>query len=266
MAYNLIAMMGANTQQFGTRFDNPRIKVNVVNVSSIYDRLVKLTSLVERIVKEEFQQVETCRICNSIGHPTDLCPMLQEETIEDANTVGGLFGPPSNPYSNMYNPGWIDYPSFGYISQPQTWLPPQSDPNPGMSLEDMMKELVANTQEFQRSTQASIQKMEFEMSQLALSISRLESYGEIEQEVEIPQAQIDEPKTTDGEHHKVLMTKPPFLERFAKKEEGEKKEKLETVNKVVVNIPLIDAIQRIPHYAKFLQGVVNQQLQTERLC
>ncbi|KAL0413720.1 UNVERIFIED_CONTAM: hypothetical protein Sradi_1573700 [Sesamum radiatum] len=83
-------MMGVNTQQFGTRFDNLQIKVNEVNVSSIYDRLVKLMSLVERIVDQEFQQVETYRICNSTGHPTDLCPMLQEETIEDANTIGGL--------------------------------------------------------------------------------------------------------------------------------------------------------------------------------
>ncbi|KAL0431302.1 UNVERIFIED_CONTAM: hypothetical protein Sradi_0756200 [Sesamum radiatum] len=112
--------MWANTQQFGTRFDNPQIKVNEVNISSIYDRLCKLTSLVERIVEEEFQQVETCRICNSTRHPTDLCPMLQEETVEDANTVGGLFGPPYDPYSNMYNPGWTNYPSFGYVSQLQT--------------------------------------------------------------------------------------------------------------------------------------------------
>ncbi|KAL0411918.1 UNVERIFIED_CONTAM: hypothetical protein Slati_3781500 [Sesamum latifolium] len=110
----------------------------------------------------------------------DLCPMLQEETIEDANTVGGLFGPPYDPYSNMYNPGWTNYPNFGYVSQPQTWLPPQSDPEPGMSLEDMIKELVSNTQEFQRSTQASIQKMKSQMSQLASSISRLEAQDEIE--------------------------------------------------------------------------------------
>ncbi|KAL0411882.1 UNVERIFIED_CONTAM: hypothetical protein Slati_3777900 [Sesamum latifolium] len=116
MAPNLIAMMGVNTQQFGTRFDNPQTKVNEVNVSFIYDRLVKLTPLVERFVEEEFQQVEACGICNSIGHPTDLCPMLQEETIEHANTVGGLFGPPYDPYSNMYYPGWMDYPNLGYVS------------------------------------------------------------------------------------------------------------------------------------------------------
>ncbi|KAL0454761.1 UNVERIFIED_CONTAM: hypothetical protein Slati_0815300 [Sesamum latifolium] len=127
--------MGATTQQFGTRFDNPQIKVNEVNVSSIYDRLCKLTSLVERFVKEEFQQVEVCGICNSIGHPTNLCTMLQEETVEYANTIGGLFGLPHDPYSNMYNPGWTNYPNFGYVSQPQTWLPPQSVSKQGASLE-----------------------------------------------------------------------------------------------------------------------------------
>ncbi|KAL0430495.1 UNVERIFIED_CONTAM: hypothetical protein Sradi_0675500 [Sesamum radiatum] len=58
--------------------------------------------------------------------------------------------------------------------------------------------------------------------------------GEIEQEVKILQKQTDEPKTTDEEHHKVLMTEPPFQERFDKKEEGEKNEILEVVSVVVV--------------------------------
>ncbi|KAL0406405.1 UNVERIFIED_CONTAM: hypothetical protein Slati_3954400 [Sesamum latifolium] len=126
--------------------------------------------------------------------PTDLCPMLQEETIDHDKIIGGLFGPLYDPHSKMYKPGWTDYPSLGYIFQPQTWLPPQFDPKLGTSLEDMMKELLSNIQQFQQSTQASILKLESQMSQLASSISRLEFQGEIEQEVKIPQKQIDEPK------------------------------------------------------------------------
>ncbi|KAL0453967.1 UNVERIFIED_CONTAM: hypothetical protein Slati_1374800, partial [Sesamum latifolium] len=168
-----------------------------------------------------------------------LCPMLQEETIQDANTVGGLFGPPSDPYSNMYNLGWMDYSNIDYIPNLKSSYHLNPTPN----------------QQFQQSTHTSIQNLESQVSQLASCISRLESQVEIEQDVGILQARTDEPKTTDREHHKVLMTKPPFQERFAKKEEGEKKEKLKTVNKVVVNIPLIDAIKRIPHYAKFLKAL-----------
>ena len=49
------------------------------------------------------------------------------------------------------------------------------------------------------------------------------------------------------------MAKYPLPEVFAEKEDGEKKGTLETVSKVMVNIPLIDAIKRAPHYAKFLK-------------
>ncbi|KAL2232412.1 UNVERIFIED_CONTAM: hypothetical protein Sindi_1421200 [Sesamum indicum] len=120
MAHNPIAIMWANTQQFGTRYDNP--PVNEVNLSSIYDRFDKLLSLVKRYVEEEYQQVKACGICHSMAHPTDLCPMLQGETIEHANVVGGLFGPPQkgyDPHFNMYNPGRTYYPSLSYISQSQ---------------------------------------------------------------------------------------------------------------------------------------------------
>ena len=140
--------MWANTQQFGTKHDNP--PVNEVSISSLYDRFDKLLSLVEGYVEEKYQLVKSCGICNSMVHPTNLCPMLQEEIIEHANVVGGLSGTPQRgyePHFNMYNPGRTDYLSFSYISQSQNW-PPPPPPNStlGPSLEDMMKALVTNIQ------------------------------------------------------------------------------------------------------------------------
>ncbi|KAL0361117.1 UNVERIFIED_CONTAM: hypothetical protein Sradi_3796200 [Sesamum radiatum] len=55
------------------------------------------------------------------------------------------------------------------------------------------------------------------------------------------------------DHPKVLVTKPPFLERFTKSNEKEENEIFETFHKVEVNIPLLDAIKQKPHYAKFLK-------------
>ncbi|KAL0284417.1 UNVERIFIED_CONTAM: hypothetical protein Sangu_2828400 [Sesamum angustifolium] len=72
-----------------------------------------------------------------------------------------------------------------------------------------------------------------------------------EKEVEIPQEQDDE---TKEDNPKVLVTRPPFPERFAKsKKDEEAKEILETFRKVEVNIPLLDAIKQIPRYARFLK-------------
>ncbi|KAK4397279.1 hypothetical protein Sango_1564500 [Sesamum angolense] len=51
--------------------------------------------------------------------------------------------------------------------------------NSGTSLEDMMKILVANTQQFQQDTRASIQNLESQVSQSASSVSRLESQGKL---------------------------------------------------------------------------------------
>lgn len=49
---------------------------------------------------------------------------------------------------------------------------------------------------------------------------------------------------------------PPFPSRFAKSKRDEhEKEILETFRKVQVNIPLLDAIYQVPHYAKFLKDL-----------
>ncbi|KAL0449409.1 UNVERIFIED_CONTAM: hypothetical protein Slati_1497300 [Sesamum latifolium] len=72
-----------------------------------------------------------------------------------------------------------------------------------------------------------------------------------EKEIEIPQEQDNEPKEDQS---KVLVTRPPFPERFTKsKKEEEEKEIFETFRKVEVNIPLLDAIKQIPRYTKFLK-------------
>ena len=191
-AINLISNMAANSQQFGTRQDYPPRKVNEVSTSSIDQRLDNLTSLVEKLVVGNMQQVKACGICSNLGHPTDMCPTLQDEPHEQANAVGGFPGPPQrkyDPYSNTYNTGWKDHPNFNYGARPTGFQPPyqarqpipphQPPSKPGMSLEEIVKSLATNTQQFQQKTRASIQNLENQVSQLASSMSRLESQGKL---------------------------------------------------------------------------------------
>ena len=49
-ARELISNMAANAQQFGSRQDLTSRKVNEVNISSVEQRLDKLTSLVESLL------------------------------------------------------------------------------------------------------------------------------------------------------------------------------------------------------------------------
>ena len=107
-ARELISNMAANAQQFSSRQELTSRKVNEVNISSVEQRLDKLTSLVEKFVVGNVQQVKTCGICYNMGHSTDMCPTFQEELVEQANVVGGFPGMPQrryDPYAQTYNPG-----------------------------------------------------------------------------------------------------------------------------------------------------------------
>ncbi|KAL0344357.1 UNVERIFIED_CONTAM: hypothetical protein Sangu_1323100 [Sesamum angustifolium] len=293
-ARNLISIMASNTQQFGTRYDDPPRKSNEISIAAFDDRLNELTSLVKKIAVERTQHVKACGICTLTGNATAMCPTLQESPTEHAEAIGEFFGQQHrryDPFSNSYNPGWKDHPNLSHGAQNQNFQrpqyrshvpPPPSNPKQGTSLEDMMKALISNTQQiqqntqqqiqqlqqsvrqFQLSTQTSIQNLESQMSQLASSVSKLESQGKLlsqtvvnpkqnasaivlrsgkelqehtdknstkrghaqkrkpEKEVKIPQDQNDEAKE---DNPKVLVTRPPFPERFtkSKKEEKEKR-------------------------------------------
>ena len=302
-ARELISNMAANAQQFGSRQDPTSRKVNEVNISSVEQRLDKLTSLVEKFVVGNVQQVKTCGICYNMGHSTDMCPTLQEEPVEQANAVGGFPGMPQrryDPYAQTYNPGWKDHPNFSYGVRPSGFpqqypprqpAPPQSNSKSGISLEEIVKSLATNTQQFQQATTASIQNLENQMSQLATTVSRLESQvlGRLPSQSEVnpkqnvsavilrsgkelqePSKKVtkhveDEleknelmPKSQDVEPTRAkplpIVIPPPFPSRFAKsKKEEQEKDILETFRKVEVNIPLLDAIKQIPRYAKVLK-------------
>ncbi|KAH9716295.1 hypothetical protein KPL71_021412 [Citrus sinensis] len=275
-ARELISNMAANAQQFGSRQDLTSRKVN---------------------------EVKTCGICSNMGHSTDMCPTLQEEPVEQANAVGGFPGMPQmryDPYAQTYNPGWKDHPNFSYGVRPSGFpqqypprqpVPPQSNSKSCISLEEIVKSHATNTQQFQQATTASIQNLENQMSQLATTVSRLESQvlGRLPSQSEVNPKQnvsavilrsgkeLQEPSKKVTKHVEYELEKnglmpqsqdveptrakplpivipPPFPSRFAKsKKEEQEKDILETFRKVEVNIPLLDAIKQIPRYAKVLK-------------
>ncbi|KAK4400859.1 hypothetical protein Sango_1192000 [Sesamum angolense] len=260
-ARNLISIMASNTQQFGTRYNDPPRKSNEVSIAAFDDRLNEFTSLVKKLAVERTQHVKACGICTSPEHVTDMCPTLQEPPTEHADAVGGFSGQQQrryDPFSNTYNPGWKDHPNLSYGAQSQNfqrsqYRPPMPPPyNPKQECSAI-------------STKHSNEYSEFEsqMSQLASSVSKLESQDKnstkrghaqkrkLEKEVEI---QRDQDEETKEDNPKVLVTRPPFLERFTiSKKDEEAKEILETFRKVEVNIPLLDAIKQVPRYTRFLK-------------
>ena len=162
-----------------------------------------------------------------------------------------------------------------------------------MSLDDIVKALATNTQQFQKETRASIQNLENQMSQVATLMSKLgaqtsgklpsqpinpreetkamtlRSGKEIEttkmkEKVELNKSQLEE----EVEVHPPLEVQskpyindseyapPPFPSRLNKnKKKEQEKELLDTFRKVEVNIPLLDTIRQVPRYAKFLKDL-----------
>ena len=50
-----------------------------------------------------------------MGHPTDMCPQLQEEEYEEANVIGGYSGHNQRTYDQPRgNQGWNNNQNMGY--------------------------------------------------------------------------------------------------------------------------------------------------------
>ncbi|XP_071708954.1 uncharacterized protein [Rutidosis leptorrhynchoides] len=185
-ARTLISNMDANSQQFGIRQEGPIKSVSEVNAS--YDQcLDHLTALVEKLVMGNTQHVKACGICSIANHPTDMCPTLQDGSVEQTNAVGGFPSPPQrkyDPFSNTYNPGWRDHPNFSYRARSNTFQQPYpnqsahsqpSSSNSSMSLKNIVKHLATNTQQFQQETKNTFQHLETQIGHLATFMNRIES-------------------------------------------------------------------------------------------
>ncbi|XP_027093561.2 uncharacterized protein [Coffea arabica] len=87
-AWELIEGIAKNSQQFDTREDVPIRKVNEVETSSIQQQLTDLTSFVRQLAVGNASQAKVCGICTGMGHSTEICPMIQEESAEQVNMIG----------------------------------------------------------------------------------------------------------------------------------------------------------------------------------
>ena len=106
-----------------------------MGVTSSLDR--QLANLIQVVQTLAFSVVnmhsKPCGICSIQGHPTDMCPTLQEDGLEQVNALGykgpsayqgqGPSQPKYDPYSSTYNPGWRNHPNLSYGNQHQNAPP-----------------------------------------------------------------------------------------------------------------------------------------------
>ncbi|XP_057444357.1 uncharacterized protein LOC130736557 [Lotus japonicus] len=157
------------------------------------------------------------------------------------------------------------------------------------SLEDMLKQMTSQNMQFQQDTRSSIQNLTNQIGQMATSINQLQSQNSDKlpsQTVVNPRnvsaitlrsgKQIDadhgpepepEPeKETETTAIRTFHVQPPSIPlpfplkaMPSKRKEEVDKGILEIFKKVEVNIPLLDALKKIPRYAKFLKELCTQK-------
>ncbi|XP_045810885.1 uncharacterized protein LOC123905320 [Trifolium pratense] len=294
----LIENMSLNSQQFTTRNNSASVNEIQSSSSSIkaletkFDaRIDELTSLVKKMAVSKAQPAKVCGICTSSEHPTDTCPILQNETIIElpqAYTAAALYNQNRNNNpdlsTNKYHPSWRNHQNLQYGNQSQAAAP--AAPPATSSLEDLVKQLA-------QRTDASIQNLTTQMGQMANAIGQLQAQGsgnlpaqtvpnpnvnvsaitlrsgrvsepapEKKKKKTVTSSSAPEPPSvtieTEPEKERVYVPPIPFPQRVQKnikKTVEEDKEILNVFRKCAVNIPLLDAIKQIPKYAKFLKDL-----------
>ncbi|XP_050876824.1 uncharacterized protein LOC127080551 [Lathyrus oleraceus] len=196
----LIENMSLNSQQF-TTINNSMVQtkgVNDIQVSSsnkaLETRIEELTSLVKQMAVSKPQTTKLCGICTSTKHPTDTCPILQDDSVTQLPQAyaANFFNQINNQRgykildlsTNKYHPNWRNHPNLRYgnqqpiqqqlvipLPQPQT-TPQVSTYAPSRpSLEDLVKQMVVNNLQFQQRTNSSIQNLQTQIGQLATSMN-----------------------------------------------------------------------------------------------
>nr|KAJ0212399.1 hypothetical protein LSAT_V11C400221670 [Lactuca sativa] len=161
--------------------DQPRGVKEVSNVH-LEAQISKLTKVVLLLIKEKAAAKKQCGICLKTDHLTDMCPILQEDTV-------AVKAPPPrfSQQRNFQQPGFQqkfqqqNFQNQNYQNQNTHQQPSSSN----MALEDIVKSLATSTQSFQTETRASIKNLEQHVSQLATSMGRLESQGKLPGHTEI---------------------------------------------------------------------------------
>ncbi|RDY10512.1 hypothetical protein CR513_04953, partial [Mucuna pruriens] len=241
---------------------------------------------------------KVCGICTFVEHPTDLCPTLQETESDQLENVGAIGPIPNVPQGSAgYQQPSPQYQALTFQQQQQI-IPPEGN---SPSLEDLMKQLVANNLEFQQSQHTVLAKYKrhhprpqdadrtisehcepFTVSRIHQPSLTNNSKSERERECstlrsgkELSQPASQLPRSTEAdveldansqvqqEEKTVRLSFPTWT--FSTRKSESNKELLKMFCKVEINIPLLDAIKQIPRYAKFLKQHLHHGLQTSAI-
>nr|KAJ0188734.1 hypothetical protein LSAT_V11C900459020 [Lactuca sativa] len=124
-------------------------------------------------------KVKSCGICYKTGHPTYMCPLLQEDIDRGnlTNIATTKLGENFQQRNQYQTPPGFQHP-FQKNQHQNNFQQPHVHPqasSSNMSLEYIVKSFATSNQAFQNETESSLKNLEQQVSQLANSMSKLEA-------------------------------------------------------------------------------------------
>ncbi|KAK8578894.1 hypothetical protein V6N12_069238 [Hibiscus sabdariffa] len=233
----------------------------------------------------------SCIHCEGNHHAND-CPTMHES----ASYVGNFNRNTNNPYSNTYNPGWRQHPNFSWGNQGgmnanssnrqqnaqaspgfQSNMPWQSEAK-GNASTSHNNSLEATMQEFISSTKTLLHDH-------SNAIKNQGNCCKHKNESEVPEKlnekegreDIQSTKPSGGQcadaTTKAVPTQlaedarppPPFPQRLKKyKEDIQFKKFVDILDQLHIDVPFLEAIHKMPTYAKFLKDIITKKRTIER--
>ncbi|XP_012483008.1 uncharacterized protein LOC105797607 [Gossypium raimondii] len=192
-AKELISTMTVNSQQYRLLM-GPTRRVHELSTPSVVNKIDELNNVVKNMLVGQTNPARLYGICAKLDHPTNLYPILLEDTTVQVDAVGNFLGSPQrcyDPYSNTYNTGLREHPNLSYGSnpkcnqpyQPRPPTPQQYQPSKS-SLEAIVERLAVSIEKFQKKTEVHFQELDQQISKLALTVSRLENQEKLSSQTE----------------------------------------------------------------------------------
>ncbi|CAM8968750.1 unnamed protein product [Rhodiola kirilowii] len=133
------------------------------------EEIKQLKEMMMQLMRRQPVQANPCKFCGAVDHKTDACPTIIEDNQEEVNALDGYQG---------YNNGPGQYQQRGQ-DRNHAGL---SQPGPNKSLEDVVKELAASTQQlattmhqYQAKTEGTLTELTKQMSEIATAVSKLKN-------------------------------------------------------------------------------------------
>jgi len=172
--------------------DNNGVQTQMATMERKLDMLVKVMTSHNISPIQQITQVEVCAICSHSYHTTETCPMSSFTDQEQVNYERqNNYSSKNNPYSNTYNEGWRNHPSFSWSNNQNVQnskgqqrnfqqgnnyqAPPQVvQPNPEPKkndLEDALLKFLTEQQHTNAQVSQAIKRLETQVGQLAKELS-----------------------------------------------------------------------------------------------